>query len=461
MYIFYDFETSTRDFLGQILSYAFVVTTVDFQPRAELIGRVKLNPTQLPETQALLTNRIAILDHQSHPESLSEYDTARRIHAFLAEQIDRYGECTLVGFNSNQFDLNFLRNLLIRYGLNPYFFGKLKNKDVLHFVQAIAFAHPEAFPWVLSENEQGHHYYIFTLESLLRRFELADNQDHDAKSDVMLTMALVRYLENAWGMRLKDFVPMHLGLRRDLARPMGRTWQLDFPAAPGQRPVPRKAQYWASIFESDKGHVMLDLQAYGRDPAQPLNALRYKNPNKHFFRLEPPTLEEVAEFELILEQSKSDPFLASLTLADYFELIQKDWDIDYQSHAMGFQHIDMLADYIARLMANPAGYSDCIAGMLALPKTPKRQYMIQLFNRAYLNYHPAPLLGHAHRYLVPRYVTGEMLRSPDDFVPLSDRVADLKARLAMTPSDHPDHVILSQLEGYFSDFIKRYGLPGV
>jgi hypothetical protein len=54
-----------------------------------------------------------------------------------------------------------------------------------------------------------------------------------------------------------------------------------------------------------------------------------------------------------------------------------------------------------------------------------------------------------------------MLRSPDDFVPLSDRVADLKARLAMTPSDHPDHVILSQLEGYFSDFIKRYGLPGV
>jgi hypothetical protein len=307
MYIFYDFETSTRDLLGQILSYAFVVTTVDFQPRAELTGRVKLNPTQLPETQALLTNRIAILDHQADPNSRSEYETATRIHAFLAEQIDRYGECTLVGFNSNQFDLPFLRNLLVRYGLNPYFFGKLKNKDVLHYVQAIAFAHPDRFPWVLAEHDTGRRYYTFTLESLVRRFELAASQDHDAKSDVLLTMALVRYLESAWGIRLADFVPLHVEMRRDLPRPVGRTWQLDFPQVSGENPVVKKPQYWASIFESDKGHVVLDLQAYASLPDQPLAALRYRNPNKHFFQLVPVTDAEADTMTPILEKSISDP----------------------------------------------------------------------------------------------------------------------------------------------------------
>jgi hypothetical protein len=141
-----------------------------------------------------------------------------------------------------------------------------------------------------------------------------------------------------------------------------------------------------------------------------------------------------------------------------FSLLYAAFSISISGLVFGDKLIDMLADYVARLMANPASYAECIAGMLALPKTPKRQYMIQLFNRADLNYHPTPLIEHAHKYLLPRYVTGDMLRNPGDFVPLTDRIADLKTRLAAAPTDHPDQVILSQLDAYFWDFIRRYGL---
>ena len=44
MYIFYDFETSQKDFLGQILSYYFVLVDETFQPiqEAQPIGAARL-----------------------------------------------------------------------------------------------------------------------------------------------------------------------------------------------------------------------------------------------------------------------------------------------------------------------------------------------------------------------------------------------------------------------------------
>ena len=124
MFIFYDFETSSRELLGQILSYSFIVTDTDLHPIEECNGLIKLNRTQLPELNALLVNRINILTHQDR--GLSEYDSAKKIHCFLDQCIAKYGPCKLVGYNSNQFDLNFLRVILTRYGLNPYFKGQLE-----------------------------------------------------------------------------------------------------------------------------------------------------------------------------------------------------------------------------------------------------------------------------------------------------------------------------------------------
>ena len=104
-HIFYDFETSSRDLIGQIISYAFIITDSDLQPIDTFDGKIKLNRTQCPEVDALLVNKIVVSDLQE--KGISEYEAALAIFDFLTQTIASYGPCHLVGFNSNQFDLSF------------------------------------------------------------------------------------------------------------------------------------------------------------------------------------------------------------------------------------------------------------------------------------------------------------------------------------------------------------------
>ena len=106
MFIFYDFETSTRDLLGQVLTYTFFLVDTDYTILEELSGAIRLNRTQIPEAGALLTNRIN-LDHLQK-SGMAEYEAAADIYFFLNGIIDKHKQATLVGFNSNQFDLSFL-----------------------------------------------------------------------------------------------------------------------------------------------------------------------------------------------------------------------------------------------------------------------------------------------------------------------------------------------------------------
>ena len=207
MYIFYDFETSSREFVGQLLSYSFIVTDQQFKPLDELNGLIRLNRLQVPEAGAILTNRINIDMLQEKGDT--EYSAAHKIHSFLFNCINRFKTCTLVGFNSNQFDLNFLRNTLIRYGINPYYGGKLHNLDVLHFVQYVAFHHAERFPWVRTQSDTSS-YYSFKLEDLASEFGLLQEaQSHDAREDVLLTIKLVQAIEHFFNTKFRSFSPLY------------------------------------------------------------------------------------------------------------------------------------------------------------------------------------------------------------------------------------------------------------
>ena len=88
MYIFYDFETSSRELTGQILSYAFVITDQTFTPIDSLTGFIKLNRTQFPEVGAILTNKINVLTLQE--EGDPEYLAAEKVYSFIASLIDTY-----------------------------------------------------------------------------------------------------------------------------------------------------------------------------------------------------------------------------------------------------------------------------------------------------------------------------------------------------------------------------------
>ena len=169
--IFYDFETSSRELLGQIMSYSFIVTDADYNPIEECNGTIKLNRTQFPELEAILVNKINVDTLQQTGDT--EAQAAHKIWAFLNSYTQKQA-VNLVGFNSNTFDLGFLRNLFIRYGLNPYFMGKLQNKDVLHYAQYVAFKHPEEFCWTRVENAEGNSYYSFRLEDLSQSYQLIE-----------------------------------------------------------------------------------------------------------------------------------------------------------------------------------------------------------------------------------------------------------------------------------------------
>jgi exonuclease I len=203
--IFFDFETSSRDPLGQILSYSFICVDNGYNVIEELNGLIRPNRTQFPDIDAILTNKLNLDYLIQHGET--DYNAAKRIYDFLETYCSYGPPITLVGYNSNSFDLTFLRNLLISYGYNPYFKGKLQNKDVLHYVQFLAFQNPNSFPWVRTERNASH-YYSFKLEDLAMSFRLLSaQQSHNAREDVILTINLVRTLEMHFKYPFKDFNP--------------------------------------------------------------------------------------------------------------------------------------------------------------------------------------------------------------------------------------------------------------
>ncbi len=456
MYIFYDFETSSTSSLGQIMDYAFVVTDLQFREIDRLAGKVRLNRIQLPDIDAMLVTKIRILSHQAAGES--EYEAAIRIFKFLSRFANGPGPCVLVGFNSNAFDLNFLRTMFVRYGMNPYFKGKIKNIDVLHFSKYLAFTYPDMFPWVLSE--KGTH-YEFRLESLCQRFGLVtDGQTHEAEDDVRLLILLVQDYERRFGNRLSEFQPFQV-LRDEFVQlpfELGKQKITDF-AEEGGLPRQFRYVYWMKVLGTPKAYFVLDLDLFSDLGDHPvLSCVRYKNPNKHFFVLEPLTAEERQYYLPLAEQAHSHPAIQQFSEAAYFEFIRKDWDIEYQVHELGFQRIDQLHDKVTNFMKNPETYASLLQPMLKQKTDAKDRALLQLFNRVYLNYHPTPSLPYLHRYLIPRYVTGTMLRKDDPFEPLSDRLIRLRTLLSDPSSPPQDRPILEDLICFYESFCRQYHL---
>ncbi len=467
VFVFYDTETSSRDLLGQILSYAFIVTDETLTPIEECCGTIRLSRTQLPDIEAILVNKINITELQIHGDP--EYLAAKRIHNFLSEQIENYGKATLIGFNSNSFDLSFLRNLLIFHGLNPYFEGKLSNLDVLHMAKALAFQNPDTFPWILSENEDGNPYYAFKLEFLAKAFGVLQNtQSHDAKEDVELTINLVKAFQEKFNFSLAAFKPV-TGLSSDLYQgtsKIGKIKELEYSTTNG---TPKKYiyRYVVPVFLNPKNALFIYLDTYQtlgeNEPV--LSCLKYVNANKHFFQIEPLNVDEEALWEFTAQTAGEDPRLANLhSLTDYFELTKKDWDIAYQIHEMGFERIDTLRLYLENVWKKPEDYTRLLQELLAIKqrsKLKKDHYLIQLFNRTCLNSHPNPDMTLLSRYVQARYVTKTLPRTPESVLSLDEYGQVLQEKLSVETDTNTRH-LLEQIEHYFVEWLSTLpdGLSG-
>ena len=106
-FIVFDFETTGRSArFDQILQAGFIVYNNNFEEIDRLNIKSRINPDIIPSIHALRVNRLTM--SQVLSEDLTTYQMTLAIEKFLS----KYENCFFIGFNSINFDEEFLRQLL-------------------------------------------------------------------------------------------------------------------------------------------------------------------------------------------------------------------------------------------------------------------------------------------------------------------------------------------------------------
>lgn len=198
--IFYDLETSDRNFVGQILNFSFVCVDERYNIIDQLSGNVRISPLQLPSPAAIRANRINVIEHQRTAD-FSEKEAMRQIAQFIEGRLAESENLGFIGYNSSRFDLPFLRTSLMRNGINPYFQRRLIYRDLLHLVRKLSCSNA-GFPRRAGDENK----LSLRLETLAHEFELLKGrQAHSAKEDVLLTIALAEVIKKKFGIDVINF----------------------------------------------------------------------------------------------------------------------------------------------------------------------------------------------------------------------------------------------------------------
>lgn len=201
--IFFDLETTDLNPVGQILNYAFIELDDAWNMRSVLRGTIKISRTQLPSPYAILATRTDILEHNASADD-HEHVALAKIQKYL-QNIIEWSDTRLIGYNSNKFDIPYLRTSMIRNGLNPYFGGSVKYGDVLHVVRRLVCDNQD-FVSKLSKKENGKP--DLRLEAVAKSLGLLDASDiqtHESLSDVKLTIKLAQYLAENYGIDVREY----------------------------------------------------------------------------------------------------------------------------------------------------------------------------------------------------------------------------------------------------------------
>ena len=157
-YIVYDFETTGRSArFDQILQAGFIVYDENFKEINRLNIRSRLNPDVVPSIYALRVNKLRMSKVLS--ENLSFYEMALEVRKFLSF----YEKSFFIGFNSINFDEEFLRQLLWEHFFFPYLTNTNGNSrgDVFNFVTMV-----HAFDKIVNVEKNDEGKLSFKLEGL-------------------------------------------------------------------------------------------------------------------------------------------------------------------------------------------------------------------------------------------------------------------------------------------------------
>lgn len=196
--LWYDYETSGTDVgFDRALQFAAVRTDLNLEPIEEPINLFCYPGEDVfPDPVAMQVTGLKM--RHVREVGLSEFDFARQIH----EQFARPNTC-VVGYNSIRFDDEFTRYLFYRNFFDPYareWQGGNSRWDVIDLFRMAAALRPDGVSWPTRDNGAP----SFKLENLTAANGVGHEGAHDAVSDVLATIGMVKVLREAQP-KLYDF----------------------------------------------------------------------------------------------------------------------------------------------------------------------------------------------------------------------------------------------------------------
>ena len=187
-FVFYDFETSSSNkYWGQIIQIGAVLTNDKLQELDRFEARCKLNPDIIPEAMALIVNKTT--PKMLKTSNLTHYQMIRQ----FVETLKRWGKATYIGFNSIDFDEEFLRNTLFQTLEYPYLTSTNGNTrgDLLSLARAANFYYPNTLK--NSINAKGNAVYKLDQMAPLNGIK---HEAHNAVGDCIATMEIGKIIFN-------------------------------------------------------------------------------------------------------------------------------------------------------------------------------------------------------------------------------------------------------------------------
>ena len=198
-FIFYDFETTGRNYnWDQIIQVGAVITNETLEEIDNFECSCILKPGIVPEPAALLVNKRIPGEHTN----LSHYNLVKLMWKKFNQWIEEYGPVAFFGYNSINFDEEFLRRTFYKNLFPPFLTSSTnygvsnKRGDIINLARSANHFYPGTLK--TSFNEKGKE--IFKLEQLASDNIISDQGNnltfHDALDDTRATIGIAKIIKN-------------------------------------------------------------------------------------------------------------------------------------------------------------------------------------------------------------------------------------------------------------------------
>ena len=184
--VFYDFETTGRDpHWDQILQVGATKVSKEFNDIDSFEFRCRLKPGLIPSPLALSVNNTDYV--KLIKTECTHYDMLCK----LEEKFIKWSPSVFIGYNSINFDEEFLRNSLFRALLDPYLTSKNNNNraDLLELLRTVDFFFPDTLNIPINNKKKK----TFRLDQIAPANSI-NHLAHDAFGDVMATKQLAQLI---------------------------------------------------------------------------------------------------------------------------------------------------------------------------------------------------------------------------------------------------------------------------